>query len=110
MRSTGGGNAPPPVASPAHAQRGPARFPRPKRRQRAFNGSRRGAGAAMGRSSRDKRDVYYRLAKERGWRARSAFKLLQLEIRRVLTLTPPQALNITTQVLRPGGTFVAKVS
>ncbi|KAM8793672.1 tRNA (cytidine(32)/guanosine(34)-2'-O)-methyltransferase, partial [Eudromia elegans] len=35
----------------------------------------------MGRSSRDKRDVYYRLAKERGWRARSAFKLLQLERR-----------------------------
>lgn len=32
----------------------------------------------MGRSSRDKRDIYYRLAKEDGWRARSAFKLLQL--------------------------------
>ena len=32
----------------------------------------------MGRSSKDKRDVYYRLAKEGGWRARSAFKLLQL--------------------------------
>lgn len=32
----------------------------------------------MGRSSKDKRDVYYRLAKEEGWRARSAFKLLQL--------------------------------
>jgi len=25
---------------------------------------------AMGRSSKDKRDVYYRLAKEEGWRAR----------------------------------------
>uniref|UniRef100_A0A674H9E9 Putative tRNA (cytidine(32)/guanosine(34)-2'-O)-methyltransferase n=1 Tax=Taeniopygia guttata TaxID=59729 RepID=A0A674H9E9_TAEGU len=35
----------------------------------------------MGRSSKDKRDVYYRLAKEGGWRARSAFKLLQLEQR-----------------------------
>lgn len=35
----------------------------------------------MGRSSKDKRDVYYRLAKEEGWRARSAFKLLQLEER-----------------------------
>ena len=34
--------------------------------------------AEMGRSSKDKRDVYYRLAKEQGWRARSAFKLLQL--------------------------------
>ncbi|KAJ2721468.1 putative tRNA (cytidine(32)/guanosine(34)-2'-O)-methyltransferase, partial [Coemansia sp. D1744] len=32
----------------------------------------------MGKSSKDKRDVYYRLAKEQGWRARSAFKLLQV--------------------------------
>jgi len=32
----------------------------------------------MGRSSKDKRDVYYRLAKEEGWRARSAFKLMQI--------------------------------
>ncbi|XP_053857835.1 LOW QUALITY PROTEIN: putative tRNA (cytidine(32)/guanosine(34)-2'-O)-methyltransferase [Vidua macroura] len=40
-----------------------------------------GAPPAMGRSSKDKRDVYYRLAKEGGWRARSAFKLLQLEQR-----------------------------
>ena len=33
----------------------------------------------MGRSSKDKRDVYYRLAKEEGWRARSAFKLMQID-------------------------------
>ncbi|KAI8867538.1 FtsJ-domain-containing protein [Ramicandelaber brevisporus] len=33
----------------------------------------------MGRSSKDRRDIYYRLAKEQGWRARSAFKLLQLD-------------------------------
>uniref|UniRef100_A0A3P8WRN9 FtsJ RNA 2'-O-methyltransferase 1 n=1 Tax=Cynoglossus semilaevis TaxID=244447 RepID=A0A3P8WRN9_CYNSE len=33
----------------------------------------------MGRSSKDKRDIYYRLAKEEGWRARSAYKLLQLD-------------------------------
>ncbi|KAF2453766.1 FtsJ-like methyltransferase-domain-containing protein [Lineolata rhizophorae] len=33
----------------------------------------------MGRSSKDKRDAYYRLAKEQGWRARSAYKLLQLD-------------------------------
>ncbi|KAI7879003.1 FtsJ-domain-containing protein [Lichtheimia hyalospora FSU 10163] len=33
----------------------------------------------MGKSSKDKRDVYYRLAKEQGWRARSAFKLLQID-------------------------------
>lgn len=32
----------------------------------------------MGKSSKDKRDLYYRRAKEEGWRARSAFKLLQL--------------------------------
>ena len=33
----------------------------------------------MGKSSKDKRDIYYRLAKEDGWRARSAFKLMQLD-------------------------------
>ncbi|KAK9470748.1 Trm7p [Dipodascopsis tothii] len=32
----------------------------------------------MGKCSKDKRDLYYRKAKEQGWRARSAFKLLQL--------------------------------
>lgn len=33
----------------------------------------------MGKCSKDKRDVFYRLAKEEGWRARSAFKLMQIE-------------------------------
>eukprot|EP00935_MAST-01C_sp_MAST-1C-sp1_P000165 g165.t1 len=33
----------------------------------------------MGRCSKDKRDIYYRKAKEVGFRARSAFKLLQLD-------------------------------
>lgn len=33
----------------------------------------------MGKSSKDKRDIYYRLAKEQGWRARSAFKLIQID-------------------------------
>ncbi|TPP65499.1 putative tRNA (cytidine(32)/guanosine(34)-2'-O)-methyltransferase [Fasciola gigantica] len=33
----------------------------------------------MGKSSRDKRDIYYRLAKEEGWRARSAYKLMQID-------------------------------
>uniref|UniRef100_A0A915PJM0 Putative tRNA (cytidine(32)/guanosine(34)-2'-O)-methyltransferase n=1 Tax=Setaria digitata TaxID=48799 RepID=A0A915PJM0_9BILA len=32
----------------------------------------------MGKTSKDKRDIYYRLAKEEGWRARSAFKLMQI--------------------------------
>jgi tRNA (cytidine32/guanosine34-2'-O)-methyltransferase len=32
----------------------------------------------MGNASKDKRDIYYRLAKEGGWRARSAFKLLHI--------------------------------
>lgn len=42
----------------------------------------------MGKSSKDKRDAYYRLAKEQGWRARSAFKLLQLD--EGAFSTPPQ--------------------
>lgn len=33
----------------------------------------------MGKQSKDKRDIYYRLAKEQGWRARSAFKLLHID-------------------------------
>jgi tRNA (cytidine32/guanosine34-2'-O)-methyltransferase len=33
----------------------------------------------MGRFSKDKRDIFYRLAKEKGYRARSAFKLLQID-------------------------------
>ncbi|KAJ5835817.1 Ribosomal RNA large subunit methyltransferase E [Penicillium robsamsonii] len=35
----------------------------------------------MGKSSKDKRDAYYRLAKEQNWRARSAFKLIQIDER-----------------------------
>eukprot|EP00605_Chrysophyceae_sp_TOSAG23-4_P002871 GSChrysophyteH1.ASY1.ANO1.3162.1 assembled CDS len=33
----------------------------------------------MGKTSKDKRDIYYRKAKEVGFRARSAFKLLQID-------------------------------
>jgi tRNA (cytidine32/guanosine34-2'-O)-methyltransferase len=33
----------------------------------------------MGKLSRDKRDVFYRKAKEAGYRARSAYKLLQID-------------------------------
>jgi tRNA (cytidine32/guanosine34-2'-O)-methyltransferase len=32
----------------------------------------------MGKCSKDQRDIYYRLAKEDGYRARSAYKLLHL--------------------------------
>ncbi len=32
----------------------------------------------MREKSKDKRDIYYRKAKEEGWRARSAFKLIQV--------------------------------
>lgn len=53
-------------------------------RRRKFNVSQTStcttkAPLIMGKSSKDKRDAYYRLAKEQGWRARSAFKLLQLD-------------------------------
>lgn len=33
----------------------------------------------MGKTSKDKRDIYYRQAKEEGYRARSAFKLLHID-------------------------------
>ena len=33
----------------------------------------------MGRNSKDKRDIFYRKAKEDGWRARSAYKLLHID-------------------------------
>ena len=33
----------------------------------------------MTKGSKDKRDIYYRKAKEEGWRARSAYKLLQID-------------------------------
>ena len=40
--------------------------------------SRPASGARMSKS-KDKRDIFYRKAKEDGWRARSAFKLLQID-------------------------------
>uniref|UniRef100_K3X681 Putative tRNA (cytidine(32)/guanosine(34)-2'-O)-methyltransferase n=1 Tax=Globisporangium ultimum (strain ATCC 200006 / CBS 805.95 / DAOM BR144) TaxID=431595 RepID=K3X681_GLOUD len=33
----------------------------------------------MGKTSKDKRDIYYRIAKQQGYRARSAYKLIQLD-------------------------------
>uniref|UniRef100_A0A8V0X3S8 Putative tRNA (cytidine(32)/guanosine(34)-2'-O)-methyltransferase n=1 Tax=Gallus gallus TaxID=9031 RepID=A0A8V0X3S8_CHICK len=53
----------------------------------------------MGRSSKDKRDIYYRLAKEGGWRARSAFKLLQLQQRFDLFCVSP---NVSPNAPPPG--------
>jgi tRNA (cytidine32/guanosine34-2'-O)-methyltransferase len=50
----------------------------------------------MGRLSRDKRDVFYRLAKEKGYRARSAFKLLQIDAE--FDLFTHHTINRTSQV------------
>ena len=47
----------------------------------------------MGRSSKDKRDIYYCPDKDEGWRARSAFKLLQLD----------HEFNLFTGERTPGG-------
>ena len=33
----------------------------------------------MGKKAKDKRDIFYRKAKEEGYRARSSFKLLQID-------------------------------
>lgn len=33
----------------------------------------------MGKTTKDKRDIYYRKAKEEGYRARSAYKLLHID-------------------------------
>uniref|UniRef100_A0A8U7NK97 Putative tRNA (cytidine(32)/guanosine(34)-2'-O)-methyltransferase n=4 Tax=Passeriformes TaxID=9126 RepID=A0A8U7NK97_CORMO len=77
----------PPPASAAAAAAPPSPLPPrpfllpPAFPPRSFPGAFRPCGVAMGRSSKDKRDIYYRLAKEGGWRARSAFKLLQLDQR-----------------------------
>lgn len=54
----------------------------------------------MGKTSKDKRDIYYRLAKEQGWRARSAFKLLQLD--QQFTLFTPSTLRVVDLCAAPG--------
>ena len=33
----------------------------------------------MGKKAKDKRDIWYRRAKEEGYRARSSYKLLQID-------------------------------
>lgn len=67
----------------------------------------------MGKSSKDKRDLYYRKAKEQGWRARSAFKLLQLDsqfhllegVERVVDLcaAPGSWSQVLSRTLHPDG-------
>jgi len=69
----------------------------------------------MGKSSKDKRDAYYRLAKEQGWRARSAFKLIQLDeefdllngVTRVVDLcaAPGSWSQVLSRVLTRGESF-----
>ncbi|PUU77335.1 FtsJ-like methyltransferase-domain-containing protein [Tuber borchii] len=71
----------------------------------------------MGKSSKDKRDSYYRLAKEQGWRARSAFKLLQLnsqfnlfaDVTRVVDLcaAPGSWSQVLSRTLPPTSTIVS---
>lgn len=69
----------------------------------------------MGKSSKDKRDAYYRLAKEESWRARSAYKLLQIDeefnlfegVTRVVDLcaAPGSWSQVLSRVLIKGETF-----
>src|SRR2546421_6062165 len=68
----------------------------------------------MGKSSKDKRDAYYRLAKENGWRARSAYKLIQIDeefnlfkdVTRVVDLcaAPGSWSQVLSRSLVPAGT------
>ena len=54
----------------------------------------------MGKSSKDKRDAYYRLAKEQSWRARSAFKLLHLDEQ--FDLLSPNVTRVVDLCAAPG--------
>ncbi|KAI9818798.1 MAG: hypothetical protein M1827_007618 [Pycnora praestabilis] len=54
----------------------------------------------MGKSSKDKRDAYYRLAKEQGWRARSAYKLLQID--EEFNLFTPSVTRVVDLCAAPG--------
>ena len=54
----------------------------------------------MGKSSKDKRDAYYRLAKEQSWRARSAFKLLHLD--EEFDLLSPDVARVVDLCAAPG--------
>ncbi|KAA1118153.1 hypothetical protein PGT21_032469 [Puccinia graminis f. sp. tritici] len=47
----------------------------------------------MGKCSKDKRDIYYRLGKSEGYRARSAYKLIHLDEQYGLFNNPSQAVD-----------------
>ena len=55
----------------------------------------------MSTYSRDKRDIYYRLAKARGYRSRSAFKLLQLNA--ALSIFSSATRRVVDLCASPGG-------
>lgn len=57
----------------------------------------------MGKSTKDKRDIYYRLAKEQGLRARSAFKLLQIHSE--FNILNDQIKRVVDLCAAPGSTF-----
>jgi len=71
----------------------------------------------MGKQSQDKRDVFYRKAKEEGFRARSAYKLMQIDeefdilgrIKRAVDLcaAPGSWSQVLSARLPPGSTIVA---
>ncbi|KAF5274549.1 hypothetical protein FQA39_LY07161 [Lamprigera yunnana] len=55
----------------------------------------------MGKTTKDKRDVYYRKAKEEGLRARSAFKLLQIDLK--FDIFKSHVTNVLDLCAAPGG-------
>lgn len=57
----------------------------------------------MGKSTKDKRDIYYRLAKEQGLRARSAFKLLQIHSE--FNILNDQIKRVVDLCAAPGSSF-----
>lgn len=60
----------------------------------------------MGKSSKDKRDAYYRLAKEQNWRARSAFKLIQIdEIFDLFAHSQPEAVTRVVDLCAAPGSW-----
>lgn len=60
----------------------------------------------MGKSSKDKRDAYYRLAKEQNWRARSAFKLIQIdEIFDLFSHSEPEAVTRVVDLCAAPGSW-----